>query len=203
MDILDICKRAAAGTAMAGALGFGVLGVGSGIAAAKPGNPHPNPPGPGVSAPANPGHGHGSGDWTNWRDQNGDADDGGWNGGGIAAWSPGMPPGQNPFGPPGQVKRMATLNFANAFDLGGGVTIPAGTVLPNPFRGIPPGQWGSVNLANAWRTTAPTAISWLPPGSGLLAPQPLVWNSTTMQWGVTVNGNFTPYPIQFPAPTGG
>jgi hypothetical protein len=31
---------------------------------------------------------------------------------------------------------------------------------------------------------------------------PLVWDVTAGAWGVTVNGTFVPYPIQFPAPTG-
>ena len=45
MDVTKNVKRAAAGTAMAGAIGCGIFGVGSGVAAAKPGNPHPNPHG--------------------------------------------------------------------------------------------------------------------------------------------------------------
>lgn len=232
MDMKDIMKRAAAGTAMAGALGFGILGASSGIASAKPGNPgpHPNPPGPGVSAPAHPGHVGGQvgfGDDVNGSvgDDNGGVGDdnggtggdvdghlgggwrGNWNGGNVdSAWLPGMAPGHNPFGPPGQVSQMANLTFRSALNVGNGLTIPAGTILPNPFLNIRPGQWASVNLASAFNATAPTAISWLAPGA--LTPQPLTWNPTggvngQGAWGVPVNGAFTPYPIQFPAPMTG
>ena len=201
MKVTKNVKRATAGTAMAGALAFGILGVGSGIAAAKPG--HPGPHGHGVTAPASPGDDNITGNDTG-NDNVGADVEGRWDGGNVdGAWLSGMPPGHNPFGPPGQVRQMATLDFANALNLGNGVTIPAGTVLPNPFRGIAPGQWGSVNLADAFHATVPSAISWLPPGSGLASPMPLVWDSVTSQWGVTVNGAFTPYPIQFPAPAGG
>lgn len=195
MDVSKNVKRAAAGTAMAGALGIGILGVGGGIAAAKPGNPHPSPNSPGVSAPANPGNG----------DENGNGAGGGWMAGGNvnSAWLPGMPPGQNPFGPPGQVMKMPTLALGSALTLPNGTVIPAGATVANPFLNTPPGQWGTVDLNTALNGMNPAILSWLPPNSGLTVPLPLQWDAAAGAWGVTVNGVFTPYPIQFPAPMTG
>lgn len=227
MDMTDVMKRAAAGTAMAGALGFGILGVSSGIAMAKPGdgnghgngNGNGNGNGPSVSAPANPGNGNANGNANGRANVNGSINDdvdgdiggeveGSWGAGGNVntAWLPGMPPGQNPFGPPGQVMKMPTLTLTNPIDLGNGMVLPVGTVLPNPFAGIAPGHWGDVNLLDYVEGLNPATITWMP--TGLTVPAPLVWNpdyvstdgSVTGAWGVDVNGTFTPYPIQFPAP---
>ena len=43
------------------------------------------------------------------------------------------PPGQNPFGPPGQVKKDAFLG-----------------PVPNPVYGVPPGHWDEVPLWGQW-----------------------------------------------------
>lgn len=211
---------------MAGALGFGILGVGSGIALAKPGNPHPNPHGPGVSAPVNPGNGNGQGNGhgngqgegdgqgsgsayggddrnENWGGYGGrDADEGGnWSGGNVhSSWMPWMPPGQNPFGPPGQVMKMSTLTLPTALTLPNGTVVAAGTTVPNPFLNTPPGQWGTVDLNTVLNGINPAVLSWIPPDSGLTTPLPLEWNAQVGAWGVTVDGVFTPYPMIFPAP---
>lgn len=221
MDVTKNVKKAAAGTAMAGALGFGLFGAGSGIAAAKPDNPHPNPHRPGVSAPANPGSGdqNGHGGQGNGAGNGYSGDDRDDNGGGYGAgdrdgnvnstWRPGLAPGQNPFGPPGQVKQMTNLTFNSDMRLSDGLVIPAGTVLPgNPFRSIPPGHWGTVDLARYVTALNPTTITWLPVGSDLTIAQQLGWNAAANggqgAWGVTLStGQFIPYPIRFPAPTTG
>lgn len=220
IDLTKTMKTAAAGTAIVGTFGLGIMAFGSGLAGAKPGNPHPNPPGPGVAGPQHPGngngHNNGNGNSNANRNANGSDyddgadygdddgadygdDDGAWDGGNIdAIWLPGDPPGHNPFGPPGQVKKMPTLTIPTAIDLGEGNVIPAGTIFnPNPFLGIPPGQWGDIDLL----AIDPTDISWIPEGSGLTEALPLEWNVEAGAWGVAVNGVFTPYPFPLPIPT--
>src|SRR3954454_8766472 len=49
----------------------------------------------------------------------------GGNGTNPAPWGPSPAPGQNPFGPPGQVKQAPTLTDS----------------VPNPFFGVPLGHW--------------------------------------------------------------
>ena len=83
-------KKIAASAAIAGALGFGAMGLGSGFAQADPDPFWPIPPIPG--------------------------DD---------VWLPGDPPGHDPWGPPGQVKKDPFING-----------------VPNPFYGVPPGHGG-------------------------------------------------------------
>lgn len=163
-------KKTAATAAMAGALGLGAVGLGTGIAQADPPG-IPIPPIPPIPAPQIPGI---------------PMPDIPWDGPNVnPAWVPGMPPGQNPFGPPGQVMKLPTL------------TLPDGTILnPNPFLNVPPGQWGNLNLN-------PALITWLPPGSDLMAPVNLVWDAASNAWGVFVDGVFTPYPIVFPPPPAG
>ncbi|WP_313675410.1 hypothetical protein [Mycolicibacterium sp.] len=156
--------RTAASALLAGALGLGALGLGSGIGQAEPNIPGPPvPPVPGIPMPGIPD------DLMQWDGPNVNLN-----------WVPGMPPGQNPFGPPGQVMKLPTLR------------LPDGTVLnPNPFLNLPPGQWGMVNPLN---------VTWIPPGGDMVTPLNLFWNADESAWGVTVNGAFVPYPIQFPAP---
>jgi hypothetical protein len=160
-------KRMLAGTTLAGALGLGALGIGSGIAVAKPNHPGPNPPGPSVT------HNDDSvaSDDVDLDDENEGTDD---ENGGTAAWFPGMPPGQNPLGPPGQVKKLPTI---------GGIA--------NPFFGVPPGQWGNVNID--------VPETWQPNLPGVTEPLTLEFNADLGQWGVFVNGTFVPYPIPLPA----
>lgn len=86
-------------------------------------------------------------------------------------WLPGDPPGHNPFGPPGQVKK----------DL---------------FFNVPPGHWGDpayVGLPPVWLPP----IELLPNGiPGLTEPLPLVFNPAAPGWGVWLNnGVFVPYPL--------
>lgn len=156
-------KRAAAGAAVVGTFGMGLAAFGGATAMAKPGNPgpHPNPPGPGVTAPANPGNGNGNG----------------------GAWVPGDPPGHNPFGPPGQVKKMPTLD------------LPGTGEVTNPFFNVPPGHWGDPLYAGLPAT-------WLPEGFDLTDPLPLVLNPETLTWGVYVGDQFVPYVPPVAAPTG-
>lgn len=154
-------KRTVAGTAMAGAVGLGMLGFGTGFGHADPKPVPPIPPLPGIPGPVVPGV------------------PGIPN---VGAWVPGMPPGQNPWGPPGQVMKLETLNIN-------------GVEVPNPFRGVPPGHWGDLNYIN------PENIEWLPPGYDLTDPLRLVWNPDTMQWGVFLDDQtFVPFPVQLPAP---
>lgn len=162
MNVTRNIKRAAVGTATAGAIGLGALGIGSGVGLAAPGNPGPPiPPVPGIPGPVVPGILNSN-------------------------WVPGMPPGQNPFGPPGQVMKMPTLN------------IPGVGEVSNPFYGVPPGHWGDLSYIN------PQDITWLPPGyPDLTAPLNLVWNAAANAWGVFVDDVFVPYPIPLPAPLPG
>lgn len=149
-------KKAAAGVGLAAALGLGGIALGSGVSQAKPGNP--GPPAPPVPGPAVPG----------------------------ITWTPGMPPGQNPFGPPGQVMKMPSIG------------VPGVGVIANPFYGVPPGHWGDRNYVN------PRGITWLPPGfPDLTTPLNLVWNAAANAWGVFVNDVFVAYPIALPAPPPG
>ena len=93
-------------------------------------------------------------------------------------WLPGDPPGHNPFGPPGQVKKQPTING-----------------VPNPFFNVPPGHWDDpafVGLPGVWLPP----IELLPDGvPGLTEPLPLVFNPHVPAWGVWVNGVFVPYPL--------
>lgn len=149
-------KKTAAGAVMAGALGLGALGLGSGLAQADPGNPGPPvPPTPGIPWPV-PGVPN------------------------IGAWVPGMPPGQNPFGPPGQVMKMPMLTID-------------GVAVPNPFRNVPPGHWGDLNYLR------PDLIEWTPPEFPDVTA-PLMWNVNLNQWGVWVGDQFVRFPIPLPAP---
>lgn len=185
MDAKKTMKKAAAGTAMAGAFGFAMIGLGNGISLAKPNHPGPNPPGPSVSGNPSPSwHGAQNGTWNRSGDEGnqfgdengtgiGDEDNGGFTG----SWNATMEPGLNPFGPPGQVMHMPTL------------TLPGVGVVANPFFNVPPGQWRTINPAN---------ITWVPPTApaGTL-PTALTFDASTGQWGVNVNGTFYAYPIQF------
>lgn len=102
-----------------------------------------------------------------------------------SGWVPGMPPGQNPFGPPGQVMKMPMLD------------VPGVGAVANPFYNVPPGHWGDVTYLN------PQHLTWLPPGyPDLTTPLNLAWNAAANAWGVFVNGVFVPYPIPLPAPAG-
>lgn len=197
-------KKGAARAAMAGALGIGFLGLGSGIGQAAPGVPGPPvpPPTPPVPGPLLPGLPPGPPAEVPPAPPIGVPPDNvppvnvppdnvppppelpvSWDGGNVnPLWVPGMPPGQNPWGPPGQVMKMPTI---------GGV--------PNPFYGVPPGRWGDVTL------DIPQV--WLPGPDllpdGIPAPMealPLVWNAVAAAWGVFVDGVFVPYPIALPAP---
>lgn len=172
---------------MTGAVGFAMIGFGSGVSFAKPHHPGPHPPGPGVAGQPNPSwhpprtlNGDDNGSTS---DENGTGDDneGSDEGGRVTgAWSASLAPGHNPFGPPGQVKRMATLN------------IPGYGMLANPFLNVPPGQWRNINPAN---------INWVPlTAPAGTQPMALTFNATTGQWGVNIDGTFYAYPIQFAAP---
>jgi hypothetical protein len=148
-------RKSAAGAAMAGAVGLGLLGLGAGLSQADPSYPVPPVPGiPGPVVPAVPA---------------------------VNTWNPSMPPGQNPFGPPGQVMKMQTLNVN-------------GVEVPNPFYGVPPGHWDDPAYLNL------DALTWQPAGySNVTAPLKVVWNGS--QWGVNVDAEtFVAFPIQLPAP---
>jgi hypothetical protein len=107
---------------------------------------------------------------------------------GYDAWLPGDPPGHNPFGPPGQVKKQETING-----------------VPNPFYGEPPGHWDDVPLEywgdvpqERWNDPGFFGLPavFLPPDiRGVTAPLPVVFNPATAAWGVFVNPNwFIPLP---------
>ena len=151
MDVTKLMKRAAAGTAMAGTVSLGILGFGSGTGFAKPDNPGPGP-------------GNGNG-----------------NGNGNSAWVPGDPPGQNPFGPPGQVMKAPTVD------------LPGVGEVTNPFLNVPPGHWGDPVYTGLPAT-------WLPDGYDLIEALPLVLNPETLVWGVWLDGVFVPYvaPVMTP-----
>jgi hypothetical protein len=100
----------------------------------------------------------------------------------VNTWNPSMPPGQNPFGPPGQVMKMQTLNVN-------------GVEVPNPFYGVPPGHWNDP----AYLKT--DVLTWQPPGYPDTTPLKVVWNGS--QWGVNVDADtFVAFPIRLPAPDG-
>jgi hypothetical protein len=144
-------KRIAITATITGALGAAALGFGTGLAQAKP---HPGPPIPPI--PVVPG----------------DVVSG--------AWLPGDPPGHNPWGPPGQVKKWEVLPGP----------VP-GTVVDNPFEGVPPGHWGE-----PWRYGLPAW--WLPENiPGVIDPLPVVWNPELAAWGVWLDwlNQFIPYPL--------
>ena len=106
-----------------------------------------------------------------WADHPGDPGGNGNHGSNGDVWGPGGAPGQNPFGPPGQVKKDPTLGYG----------------VPNPFYGVPPGHWND-----------PVAVglppTWIPPNSTV--SYPLVWNPDGSAWGVWVTDDqfviFTP-----------
>lgn len=176
-------KRTAAGTAIAGAFGLGVLGLGSGVSFAKPGH---GPHGPQIPVPTAPSwHGNDNvgvngnagvqgslGDDENQAGDLGDlgeVGDIGEDGGRVL--SPLLAPGLNPVGPPGQVMKMATING-----------------LPNPFFNVPPGQWRTVDLTP---TNFGLPATWIAPDQTVALP--LVFNPATFTWGVNVGDQFVPY----------
>jgi hypothetical protein len=123
-DERDIYQDRAAGAVLAGALGLGALGLGSGVGQAAPNIPGPPvPPVPGIPMPPMP-------PVPNIPVPGIPDDLMQWDGPNVNLnWVPGMPPGQNPFGPPGQVMKWPTLRLLD------------GTVLnPNPFLNLPPGR---------------------------------------------------------------
>ncbi len=186
-------KKTAAGAAMVGALGLGAAGLGSGIGQAAPGVP--GPPAPPVPAPPipgvppvpvppvpvppvpvpplpnvpvpNPPIPDLPDDLIPWDGPNVNP-----------AWVPGMPAGQNPFGPPGQVMKMATL------------PLPGGGTIANPFYGVPPGQWGTAMLD-------PVNLKVTLPNGDLVD---LIFDTAENSWGYVIDNVFNPFPIQFPAP---
>jgi hypothetical protein len=95
---------------------------------------------------------------------------------GDGVWSPGQPPGHNPFGPPGQVKKEPFIG-----------DVPG---VPNPFYGVPPGHWDDPGYFGL-------PVTWLPPGiPGVTEPLRLLWNPNANAWGVWVNDDlFIPYPV--------
>lgn len=98
-------------------------------------------------------------------------------------WMPGMPPGHNPYGPPGQVMKMPVLD------------VPGVGEVANPYFNVPPGHWGDVGYVN------PQNITWQPPGfPDVTTPLNLVWNAAANAWGIFVDNVFVPYPVPMPAP---
>jgi hypothetical protein len=101
VQMIDL-KAIAAGTAIAGALGFAALGIGSGVA-----NAAPSPIATQTSWAQNPGWGHGPGPWGG----------GGWNNG--PGWGP--PPaydyggygGYDNYGPGCVTGPLGLLHFGN------------------------------------------------------------------------------------------
>lgn len=140
-------KKLAATTAMAGALGLSAFALGSGLAQADPGPKWPNIPGP----PNPPGPV-------------------------VSNWVPGDPPGHNPFGPPGQVKKDPTIG-----------------VLPNPFYGVPPGHWDDparLGIPDVWLPP----VELRPDFPDLNTPLKVEWNAEANAFGVTLeNGVFIAY----------
>lgn len=88
-------------------------------------------------------------------------------------WLPGDPPGQNPWGPPGQVKKA-----------------------PTPFYGTPPGHWGDpvrVGLPPFWLPPVELLPVGYPVPGG---PLPVVWNPGSNAFGVWVgDGIFINIPL--------
>jgi hypothetical protein len=86
---------------------------------------------------------------------------------GDVVWLPGDPPGHNPWGPPGQVKK-------NPF---------------TPLYGVPPGHWDDPVAFGL-------PAVWLPPDiDGVTVPLPVRFNPDFSGWGVWVNPDwFIPLP---------
>lgn len=90
-------------------------------------------------------------------------------------WTPGDPPGHNPWGPPGQVKKWDTLPG----------TVPG---VPNPYEGVPPGHWDDPAYFGL-------PVTWDPDGPGVVAPLPVNWYPDTGAWGVKLEtGAFVALP---------
>jgi hypothetical protein len=85
---------------------------------------------------------------------------------GLNCWVPGDPPGQNPFGPPGQVKKDP---------LAYGVP----PVWAPSMDGVPPGHWGE------------TWSPWVG-----VPELPVVWNNDLAAWGVWWADQFIPRPFE-------
>ena len=88
-------------------------------------------------------------------------------------WLPGDPPGQNPWGPPGQLKQA-----------------------PGPLYGVPPGHWDDPVRAGL-------PPFWLPPVDLLPAgypapggPLPVVWNPGNNGFGVWLGDIFIAFPAR-------
>lgn len=154
-------RRTAAAAAIVAALGAG-SGILAGSSQADAGRPEPSVPVvPAPQLPSGP-------DDLVWEGPYADF-----------VWLPGMPPSQNPFGPPGQVMKMPTL------------PLPDGASMPNPFYGTAPGQWGGLHLK-------PTDITVTLPGGNTTT---LTWDGTQDDWGYLVNGSFVRFPLVFPPPS--
>jgi len=86
-------------------------------------------------------------------------------------WGAGMPPGHNPWGPPGQVKKD-----------------PLAYGAPPYLEGVPPGHWGDPELYGVpeW---------WLPQNLVDVITEPLkvVWNPDVLGWGVWWADQFIPF----------
>lgn len=88
-------------------------------------------------------------------------------------WVPGDPPGQNPWGPPGQLNKA-----------------------PTPFYGVPPGHWDDpvrVGLPSFWLPP----LELLPSGYPTLGgPLPVVWDQGNNAFGVWIGeGLFIAIPL--------
>lgn len=87
----------------------------------------------------------------------------------VNCWVPGDPPGHNPYGPPGQVKK--------------GNPAVAG------LTGVPPGHWGDPTYVGLPRTWLP--YNWM--NLGIPYPLNVVWNPDLEDWGVWWANQFFPY----------
>lgn len=87
------------------------------------------------------------------------------------------PPGHNPWGPPGQVKKQEFLDIE-------------GVPVPNPFYGVPPGHWDDPVMFGL-------PAVWLPPDiPGVTEPLGVVFNPDFGGWGVWANPEwFIPLPL--------
>ncbi len=161
MDMGTTIRKAAAGTALVGALGLGAAALGSGVSLADPGNGNGN------------GHGHG-----NSANSKG-SDEARWPGGGNwDDWNPGNPPGHNPFGPPGRIMHEQTINglgnpFYNVppghwdtvdlnpldFGIPATITIPGTDVEANVFFNTGTFQWGYLDLGGGFVALSAEALS--------------------------------------------
>jgi hypothetical protein len=167
-------KKIMAGIVTAGALSVPLAGV---AWADQPSNPGSNGNHGANSNQGGNGADHGqAGDHGNGNPGSNQGVGQGNGNGGTSNWGPGDAPGHNPFGAPGQVSQDPTLDNG----------------APNPFFGVPPGQWG-----DPAQTGLPA--TWTPPnGTEAL---PLVWNPAQGTFGVWVNDNeFVPFTPE-PAPT--